>query len=166
MPGVSFCMAPSVLMGVKTPRERFISYYNRRAAVMFTDGACLDNGQPPARAGWAVWFGPEPEARTLYGRLECKGPIGDASEQTSNRAGLRAAISGLRCLPWIEDGYNRVVIASDSEYLVEGATAWLKKWILNGWKTARGDAVKNKDLWEMLLGEVERYHEARVRVDF
>ncbi|KAL1850656.1 hypothetical protein Daus18300_012867 [Diaporthe australafricana] len=164
--GVVFCMAPDALMGVDTPRERFIGYDDRRAALMFTDGACLNNGQPNAKAGWAVWFGPEHEARTIFGRLEHKGPFGDVGEQTSNRAELRAAIAGLRCLPWIEDGYNRVVIASDSEYLVEGATAWLKKWIANGWNTARGDAVKNKDLWEMLLGEVERYHEARVVVDF
>lgn len=165
LPGAVFCMAPSALLGVDTIRERFIGYSDRRAALMFTDGACLNNGQPNARAGWAVWFGPEPEARTVSGRLEHKGPFGDTAEQTSNRAELRAAIAGLRGCPWIQDGYNRVVIASDSEYLVEGATAWVEEWVKNGWKTSGGSAVKNQDLWEMLLGEVDRYHDAGVNVD-
>lgn len=162
-PGVVFGSRPGP---INKFRERFIGYDVPRAALIYTDGACLDNGQPNARAGWAFFFGPEEEARVVSGRLERRGPFGDIAEQTSNPAELRAAIAGLRCCPWTEDGFNHIVVASDSEYLVEGAIAWTKKWILNGWKTSGVKAVKNKDLWEMLLGEVERYHELGVKVEF
>lgn len=161
-PGVVFGPRPGP---VNDFRERFIGYVQPQAALFYSDGACLNDGQPEARAGWAVFFGPEPEARTISGRLERRGPFDDVSEQTSNRAELRAAIAGLRCIPWHEDGYNQIVIASDSEYLVEGATVWVRRWMMNGWKTSKGCAVKNQDLWELLLGEVERYHDLGVKVE-
>lgn len=163
MPAVVFGPRPGP---VNTFRERFISYEQPRSVLFYADGACLDNGQPNARAGWAFFFGPEEEARVVSGRLERQGPFGDVSDQTSNRAELRAAIAGLRCCPWVQDGFNQIVVASDSEYLVEGATAWVRKWTANGWRTSGGQAVKNRDLWEILLGEVERYHDVGVKVEF
>lgn len=48
------------------------------------------------------------------------------------------------------------MIATDSSYVVDGATKWTKTWVKNGWQTNDKADVKNKDLWEMLLGEVER----------
>lgn len=96
-------------------------------------------------------------------RLEKKGPFGDVSPQTSNRAELRAVIAALRFRFWPGEGCRRFVIATDSEYVVEGATNWVKTWVENGWKTIggygqrAGEDVKNRDLWEVLLGEVERY---------
>lgn len=119
-PEFFFCMKPSLVLNRSIPRERFISYEDRRTALVFTDGACLNNGQPYARAGWAFHFGPEPQRRTVSRRLESRGPFGDVAEQTSNRAELRAAIGALRGWPWREDGFSRLVIASDSEYLVQG----------------------------------------------
>lgn len=43
---------------------------------------------------------------------------------------------------------------------------WARSWIRRGWKTSAGAAVKNKDLWEMLLGEVERWHGEGLAVQF
>ena len=40
-----------------------------------------------------------------------------------------------------------VTIFTDSNYVKNGITSWIKKWKLNGWKTSSGTAVKNKDLW-------------------
>lgn len=161
-----FCMSPSVVFGVQIPRERFICYDDHRTALVFTDGACLNNGQPNDRAGWAFYFGPGPDARTVSRRLERNRPFGDVAEQTSNRAELRAAIAAIRGVHWLEDGYRRLVIASDSEYLVEGITTWIKRWIKNGWKTSEGETVKNRDLWEMLLGEVESIAECNHKIEF
>jgi ribonuclease HI len=53
-------------------------------------------------------------------------------------------------------GFSTLVIATDSDYVVKGATEWVSSWIRKGWKTAKGTAVQNRDLWEALLGEVER----------
>jgi ribonuclease HI len=52
------------------------------------------------------------------------------------------------------------VLASDSEYVVSGACAWILKWRTNGWVTSQGREVANKDLWELLeirMRELEEY---------
>lgn len=137
--------------------------------LVFTDGACLNNGQPNPKAGWAFVYGPETEPnkpQVVFGRLEREGPFGDAGVQSSNRAELRAAIAALRFRYWVGEGFRTIVIATDSEYTAEGCTKWIKIWIENGWKTNGGADVKNRDLWEMLLGEVERWDERGLAIHF
>jgi ribonuclease HI len=41
-------------------------------------------------------------------------------------------------------------VHTDSRYLMDGATKWLKRWKANGWKTADRKPVKNDDLWREL----------------
>lgn len=132
---------------------RFVSQSDPKSLLLYIDGACVNNGQPNPRGGWAVVYG---ASDTVSGRLEEKGPFGDDSVATSNRAELRAAIAALRLHDWVQDGFESMVIATDSSYVVDGATGWAKGWFLNGWKTQSGRDVKNRDLWELLLGEVER----------
>ncbi|KAL2139661.1 hypothetical protein VTI28DRAFT_4886 [Corynascus sepedonium] len=141
---------------------------NAGKVLIHTDGACLDNGHQNPRAGWAFWhgFGPSGKRLVASGRLENKGPFGDDSIQTSNRAELRAVIAALRFRFWPGEGYHTVVIATDSEYVVEGSTKWAKTWAKNGWIKRVGDSVKNRDLWEALLGEIERYEEEGLAVEF
>jgi ribonuclease HI len=50
--------------------------------------------------------------------------------------------------------------------VVEGATKWAKKWMENGWKTSAGADVKNKDLWQALLGDIERFSDYGLAVQF
>lgn len=102
-------------------------------------------------------------------RLENHGPFrGPAESQTNNRAELRAVIAVPRFRHWSDpgEGFKSNVVATDSEYVVKGATKWAKGWMKNGWKTSTGGAVKNKDLWELLLGEVERWHDEDLKVMF
>lgn len=58
---------------------------------------------------------------------------------------------------------NRIVIATDSAYVCEGATQHIKAWERNGWQTARKQPVKNRDLWELLIRGVRK--QARLGVD-
>lgn len=138
-----------------------------------TDGACLNNGQPNPRAGWAFFQGESliGEPRVVSGRLENQGPWGDAGSQTSNRAELRAVIAALRLRHWRGEGFKTVVFATDSSYVVDGATQWAKDWVNNGWKTkgtegSGGADVKNKDMWELLLGECERAQPFGMAIQF
>ncbi|RDW57401.1 hypothetical protein BP5796_12851 [Coleophoma crateriformis] len=149
---------------------RFVCCSNPKKVLVYVDGACADNGQPEARAGWAVVCGPpnsheESSSWVACGRLEIKGPFGDVSAVTSNRAELRAVIAALRLCDWLEEGFDSIVIAIDSSYVVDGATGWVRGWVRNGWKTRTGDPVKNQDLWECLLGEVERWKACGLRVE-
>jgi ribonuclease HI len=106
-------------------------------------------------------------------RLERGGPTGQAYPQESNRAHTRAAILALQCRQWRDEGWSSVVIASDSEYLVEGITNWVEIWQANGWRTSRdtgdspeGDAVANQDMWETLLQEVSELSAQGLEVKF
>lgn len=138
-----------------------------------TDGACLNNGQPNPRAGWAFFQGEKLSGEPLVvsDRLENRGPWGDEGSQTSNRAELRAVLAALRFRVWDGEGFRTVVVATDSSYVVDGATQWVRNWVTNRWRTkgARGSGgadVKNKDLWEMLLGECERAHRVGLAIQF
>ena len=43
-----------------------------------------------------------------------------------------------------------IVLHTDSQYVRQGITEWMPNWVRRGWKTAGGDPVKNRDLWERL----------------
>ncbi|KAM4056494.1 RNase H domain-containing protein [Hirsutella rhossiliensis] len=141
-------------------RVRFMNivrctYPNDKSMLLImTDGACLNNGQSNPKAG----------------RLEKQGPWGDDGIQSSNRAELRAVIAALRFRHWPGEGFSTVIIATDSEYVVEGSTQWAKAWVQNNWRTKGkkgigGGNVKNKDLWEMLLG-CEKAHRNGLVIQF
>ncbi|KAI4864679.1 ribonuclease H-like protein [Hypoxylon rubiginosum] len=147
---------------------RYIHRDERRSALILTDGACLNNGQPNPRAGWAFvhGMGLSGEPAIVSNRLENKGPFGDEGVQSSNRAELRAVIAALRFRHWPGEGIRTMTIATDSEYVVEGSTKWARTWVNNGWKTNANADVKNRDLWEMLLGEVEKWDDAGLSIRF
>jgi ribonuclease HI len=59
---------------------------------------------------------------------------------------LLAAISALEAL----DRPSKIKIITDSSYVKNGVTQWLKNWKNNKWKTASKKPVKNAELWRRL----------------
>ncbi|WP_447728532.1 ribonuclease HI [Sphingomonas koreensis] len=100
-----------------------------------TDGACKGN---PGRGGWGVLL--------RMGTTE-KELSGGEAHTTNNRMELMAAIQGLNALR----KPCRVKLSTDSRYVMDGLTKWIKGWQKNGWKTADKKPVKNADLWQELL---------------
>ena len=84
-------------------------------------------------------------AFTISNRLEQ-----DGHPQTSNRAEFRAVLASLTLRYWAGEGFSRIVLASDSEYVVKGISQWIFKWRKNGWKMTTGSPVANQDLWKKL----------------
>ncbi|KAK8180075.1 ribonuclease H-like domain-containing protein [Phyllosticta capitalensis] len=128
-----------------------------RTIAIFTDGACSDNGAGVGgnistnepRGGFAfVYRGSE--RGTVGFALEKQGPTGDTYRATSNRAELRAAIAALKFRHWPGEGWDRLVLITDSQYVCRHATEWLRKWAARGWCTSSGAPVKNQDLWKEL----------------
>jgi ribonuclease HI len=100
----------------------------------FTDGGCRGN---PGLGGWG--------AVLRFGAYE-KELKGSESETTNNRMELMAAISALTAL----SEPCSVVLTTDSTYVKDGITKWIRNWKANGWRTAAKKPVKNKDLWQQL----------------
>jgi ribonuclease HI len=147
--------------------------------LLYSSASCLDqhNAHGDRRAASSCVFKPTglhpSEDRSMALCLERRGPTGQMHPQESNRAHIRAAIAALQCREWREEGWSSVVIASDSEYLVEGITNWVEIWQETGWRTSRdtgnsreGNAVANQDLWELLLQEVSEASARGLEVKF
>lgn len=104
-----------------------------------TDGACKGN---PGPGGWG--------ALIRHGMRE-KELSGGEPLTTNNRMELMAAIQGLNALK----KPCRVTLSTDSRYVMDGLTKWVKGWLRNGWKTADRKPVKNAELWQALIAAAE-----------
>lgn len=104
--------------------------------LVFADGAARGN---PGPGGWGVVIvTPDGKVTELGG--------GDP-HTTNNRMELTAAIEALRHLHSVA---GPVLIHSDSAYVVQGMTQWLRRWKSRGWTTTDVRAVLNRDLWQTL----------------
>jgi ribonuclease HI len=153
---------PAVHSGT-VPAARWIYTDNeaKPSVYIFTDGASPGNGQPGVRAGCGIVYSPLQPGISFP--LE-HSPDGYAP--TSNRAELRAVIGALTMRYWPGEGFFRLVIGTDSEYVIKGVSEWCQKWKENGWKTASGTSVKNPDLWKILLEKIEEFEGDGFSVQF
>ncbi len=109
---------------------------------LYTDGACRGN---PGVGGWGailVYSGRERELS------------GGERKTTNNRMELTAAIEGLSALKETCE----VTLYTDSKYLCDAIEkGWAKSWQSRGWVKPDKKPALNPDLWEKLLGLLERH---------
>ncbi|UWQ03971.1 ribonuclease H [Aliiroseovarius crassostreae] len=103
--------------------------------VVHTDGTCKGN---PGVGAWAYLIDNPDGTRTEA--------AGFLPETTNNRSELLAVGHALEIIP----PGSRVLLRTDSAYVVNNASKWLAVWRSNGWKTSGKKPVKNRDLWERL----------------
>lgn len=108
---------------------------------IYTDGACRGN---PGPGGWAA---------LLLAQEKEKEISGAEAHTTNNRMELLAAIRALEALR----RPCEVELYTDSQYVRNGMTTWLKDWKRRNWRTADRKPVKNVDLWQELDALVERH---------
>ena len=101
---------------------------------IYTDGACKGN---PGPGGWGVLIILEDEQIELSGGKK---------ETTNNQMELMAVIKSLEHF----DNKIDAIIYTDSKYVMDGITNYIKRWKINGWKTASKKPVKNSELWKSL----------------
>lgn len=105
---------------------------------IYTDGACSGN---PGPGGWGAvlrWNGSEKELS------------GHENDTTNNRMELMAAIKALEELK----RPCKVELYTDSSYVQQGITTWIKGWKAKGWPAR----IKNQDLWKE-LDELTQQHD-------
>lgn len=104
---------------------------------IYTDGACSGN---PGPGGWGVllrWNGHEKEMS------------GGEAHTTNNRMEMMAVIKGLEALK----KESTVKLYTDSKYVQQGVTQWMKGWKAKGWP----ERIKNQDLWLQIDSLIQRH---------
>lgn len=105
---------------------------------LYTDGACSGN---PGPGGWGVVV--------CFTNGNCYEMGGFSPATTNNRMEMQAAIEALQFLAKFQQK-QPITLYTDSEYLKNGITKWIKGWKRNNWTKASGEPVVNQDLWEIL----------------
>lgn len=114
----------------------FYYYIGMENLIIYTDGGCLGN---PGPGGWGTVIIDGENLTKLSG---------GEKQTTNNRMELSAAINALDAVVKNTDWRSRhVEVFSDSQYVKNGITSWIKNWKKNGWKTAAKKPVLNQDLW-------------------
>lgn len=125
------------------------------------DGACRRNGKPDCvSAGGVFILHINDEGKATH----CETQYTVEYESTNQRGELNALIEALKYIH--NSRVTAAQILTDSEYLFNAMTkSWYSRWEFNDWRTASGDAVKNRDLWErvgnlvdVMQAEVTYYH--------
>ncbi len=101
---------------------------------IYSDGSCIGN---PGPGGWAAIILEKNKKKEIFGGEKIT---------TNNRMELTAVIKALNLIK----NESKISIYSDSKYIINGITIWMKNWKKNNWKTSNKKIVKNKDLWNLL----------------
>jgi ribonuclease HI len=109
---------------------------------IYTDGSSLGN---PGNGGWA--------AILIYNK-NIKEISGNAPNVTNNQMELLAAINSLKALK----EKCEVTLITDSIYVKNGITLWIKNWAQNNWQNSNKKPVKNKELWQELAILNSKHH--------
>ena len=112
--------------------------------VVFTDGSSRGN---PGPGGWAaIVTVPKKEG------IEVSELGGREAETTNNRMEMNAAIEALSFIARLpEQRLKKIILYTDSSYLLNGSTRWIFGWQKNGWVTSSKKEVENRDLWEKIV---------------
>lgn len=100
---------------------------------VYTDGSCEGNGTAAACAGLGVYFG---EGHALNTAKPVSG------RATNNCGEIQAASLAIRLAK--ENGIKRLIVNTDSKFLIDSYTKWLPGWKRNQWKLSTGKPVKNQ----------------------
>lgn len=109
--------------------------------VINADGSCLGN---PGPGGWAAVLRTGEHEKIL---------VGAEAQTTNNRMELTAAIEALTALK----RPVRVLLRTDSRYVIDGITKWVHGWKKRDWKTADKKPVANQELWQQLEAAAKRH---------
>ena len=112
---------------------------SRDVVFVYCDGGCRGNQKDNNIGGWGVYL--------KHNLSEHKMSDGERNT-TNNIMELKACIYALK---FLKNKKRRTWVVVDSNYVYQGITNWIYKWIENGWRTSSKSPVKNKKLWKELF---------------
>lgn len=129
-------------MAIKKCNNIWVKKVEKPFVEIFADGACSGN---PGVGGYGIILKYWNRKKEISG---CD-PF-----TTNNRMELTAVVKSLEALK----RPCRVKLVTDSNYVIQGITKWISRWLKNNWKNAQRQDVANRDLWERLLNLLN-FHE-------
>lgn len=105
-----------------------------KVVYIFTDGACSGN---PGPGGWAALLRYQDQEKLISGFEK---------HTTNNRMEMSAAIYGIKAVKKV----SKIVLTTDSKYVMDGITVWIKNWRKKGLLDKPNSSIKNTDLWKEL----------------
>ncbi|MDH4469053.1 MAG: ribonuclease HI [Bacteriovoracaceae bacterium] len=118
----------------------------RNDYAIFSDGACRGNPGPGAWSCVAQDF----EGEVIYQAASFD------EKTTNNRMELSGSLEGMKqFLEYAKEFHLplhqvKLFVVSDSRYVVDGMTSWVKGWKARGWKKADNKVPENVELWKEL----------------
>ncbi|KAI1761063.1 ribonuclease H-like domain-containing protein [Hypoxylon sp. FL1150] len=148
-------------------RRRHVPHVSTlKTTLLYTDGACRPHSPTDSTLRGGCSFVFNTFAEVPFFAMETKGYDGQPHPHTNDRAKLRAVVAALEYQAWWSEGWERIVIATDSEYVSKGATQELRTWAVRKWRTAKGREVANQDLWKLLSFTMKTYAEKGCELSF
>lgn len=119
---------------------------------VYADESCLGNGKSGATPGGlgalVEWRGPD----GVVQRFDlCASEV----DTTNNRMALRSVIDTFDALSRKGNRLS-ILFTTDSRYIVDGMTSWVRGWISRGWRRKEG-AVENLELWQAAVESAARH---------
>ena len=111
--------------------------------IIYTDWSCLWNTW---NGGWAciLKFGNKSKIFSW------------AKKQTTNNQMELTAL--IKALEQLKTNKYPIIIWTDSKYVLDGISKWIKNWKKNNWKTSTKQDVKNKELWQKLDELIQNFN--------
>lgn len=116
---------------------------------VYADESCLGNGKSGATPGG---FGALVEWRRSDGVVQRFDLWGSEPDTTNNRMALRSVIDTFGALSRKGNKLS-VRFTTDSRYIVDGMTSWVRGWMARGWRRKEG-AVENVELWQAAVESI------------
>ena len=104
--------------------------------MVYTDGACPNNGKGGARAGIGVWWN--------HGHKHNVSERVKGEKQTNNVGEIQAIVRAIEVAFQMKT-VRKLQINTDSEFTINSVTKWMSGWKKKGWKKADGKEVANKE---------------------
>jgi ribonuclease HI len=121
--------------------------------IIYTDGACKNNGKANRKGGCGVFFGDNANNNSLNNSLNNISVKLDGPKITNQVAELTACILAIEAIINNSGDYiptEKIIIKTDSMYTINCITTWFEGWKKRGWKKADGKPVDNLELIKKL----------------